>query len=174
MTEAQEQETLEFVKQRNPDYYERLVELREDNPRRYRRAIGSWYLFLQRWKHMSPELRDATIREREAQVRILKTVRQIHATEDPAEKERLREQLNEDVTEHFEAEQKLREQRLAQLIEQINRIRSEMKERSEQREKIVAERVVKWLERRERPERKGPRRGRWRRRPAPETQPTAP
>lgn len=170
ITEEQEQEVLNFLKEHRPEQYERATKLRDDHPRRYRWIIRTWWYFIQKVQHMPPELRDATIRERDAQVRIIKRVREIRRTDDPAKKEKLKQQLRKDVTDHFEAEQTLRKQRLDRLIEQIDRIKSELKERREQREKIVEERVEEWLKR---PVRRGRPRGRRRRPPSPETQPAA-
>ncbi len=170
ITKEQEQAVLDFLKQHRPEEYERAIKLRDDNPRLYRGVIRSWWYFIQKVQHMPPELLDATIRERDAQVQIIKRIREIRRTDDPAKKEKLKQQLRKDVADHFEAEQRLRELRLARLIEQIDRIRSELKERREQREKIVEERVEEWLKR---PVRRGRPRGRRRRAPAPETQPAA-
>jgi ribosomal protein S15P/S13E len=170
ITEEQEQAVLDFLKQHRPGEYEWAIKLPDDDPRRRRVIRTWWYDVIQKVQHMPPKLRDATIRERDAQVRIVKRIREIRRTNDPAEKEKLKQQLRKDVADHFEAEQELREQRLALLIEQIDRIRSELKERREQRDKIVKERVEEWLKR---PVRRGPSRGRRRRPPAPETQPAA-
>ncbi len=158
LTAEQQAKALEFLKETRPEHYERLLTLREDNPRGYHRALRMAHRLMK----LPSELRQARMQMWDARIGIWKRIRQIRAAEDASEKEKLKEQLRRDVAEHFEAEQRQMERRLAHLEEQIGRMRQELKDRQEQREQIISERLERWLERLARPpgprSRRGPKR----------------
>jgi len=145
LTSGEEDEALEFLKANRPEHYQRLLDLKEQDERRYRSALRRMHRFVKRWRQMPPGIREATERERDLQIRIMEAVRKIRHAQNAGEKTSLKKQLEEAVSDHFRAEQTLRAHRLAYLADQIKELRRELAEQSEQREEIIAERVARWM-----------------------------
>lgn len=145
LSEQEQAEVLEFIKTYRPGYYEQLQSMRREHPRRYMRALQGIRRMQRRAKSMPPEMRETMLAERDARMRIVLRIREIRQAQSESEKQQLTSQLRQDVSDHFDAEQQLREQRLAQLAEQLKRLGEELKTRGENREQIVAERVESWL-----------------------------
>jgi len=145
LTAQQEREVLEYLKENREAYYSKLMELKGQDSQRYARAISRMHRFVRKWQRMPEGVRQAINEERELQVRIMALIRQMRQTEAQAERQKLSTELAEVVAQHFEAEQSLRERRLADLANQIKDLRKELDRQRKQRDEIIAERVARWL-----------------------------
>ena len=145
LSKDQERELLAALKEGNPVLYNRLMSLRGRNHRRYRWAAREMWRWYQRWKNMPPEVRDAVIAEQNERIRALKYHREIRRAENDAEKASLTAELREAVVRHFQCERKVHEHRLARLEEHIRRLRAKLAERDRHSDRIVQERMDRWL-----------------------------
>ena len=59
LTAEQETELLAVLKEKRPDFHERLTRLAKEDQRSYRRSLGWAWRWYQRWKRMSPQERAA-------------------------------------------------------------------------------------------------------------------
>ncbi len=146
LTSAQEAETLGYLKEQRPGYHSRILELRKTHPVRYRHTLGRIYPSMKAWKAMPSGLRTANEYVRETQVAIVEMVRTMKLVRDPKEKTGLEKELQERVKTHFEAEQKLRELRLANLEKRIQDLRQELQEQRIKQDQIITERMKIWKE----------------------------
>ena len=115
LTQQQEDELLAFVAKHRPRRHQRLVGLRQSDPRAYRWAMGRMWGWYQRWKTLSEGERKAALKQEQAGLRIWPLVRAYHRTDAAADEQRLTTEIRQAVTQRFEAEQTFQEQRLAQL-----------------------------------------------------------
>jgi hypothetical protein len=141
LTEQQEEELMTTLKDTQPDYYKRLSDLKGSNPSRYRWALKSLWPWYQRFRNAPKEIQKALINEQEAKVEIWRIVRDLGQTKDPAETAKLTTDLKAAVSQQFNAEQVLRENRLNELEQQIKHLREELQQRRDQREQILDQRV---------------------------------
>lgn len=133
-----------MLQRRMPDRYERYVRMRDENPMAYRAALRDLWGWYARWKNASPEVQDAFVGEQLAQTRINQIVRRLAQAGDD-ERQRLLEELRKTVAEHFDAEYRIQQAKLESIEEQIETLRSEMSQRSEQRSALIQERFERWL-----------------------------
>ena len=145
LTDEQTEALLAFLKDRRPDLRERLVGLREKDPRAYRRLLRTTWWWYLRWKDAPADVQNHAIEEEVSRIQIWKLAGAIRKTENEGERKRLAVQLREAVTRNFQAEQKVREYRLKQLAERLKQLRDELKQRSERQETIIGERVERYL-----------------------------
>jgi len=145
LTEEQETELLEFLKERRPSRYEEIIKLSNEDPRRYRFVTAHMWQWYQQWKHMSSEAQDAAIVEHDLRVETYLALSRWHDETDPQQKEKLKGELRTTLERHFEAEQKLRQVQLAELEQRIEDVRQEIQQREQDRTKIVDERLNRML-----------------------------
>jgi hypothetical protein len=146
ITETQEAELLEAIKKNYPARYERMLRLRHEAPRIYRVTLPRLWRWYQGWRNMSEEGREAALQLEQSRLRMFQLMRQIRMAPPGEPRRRAIESLREALREQFEAEQLIREKRLAQLEEELKRIRAEMKERSERQREIIDERLERLME----------------------------
>lgn len=153
LTETQQKELLTALKEARPELHDRLTSLRDDNPAAYQRALARAWRWYQRTRNLSPGARKASIGLAKTRARIWRLVVAIRKAPDSKTKEGLVTELRQAVAEQFDAEQTLRENRLAQLEQEIKQLRLELKERANQRNQLVTERVKRYLKATTRPSR---------------------
>ncbi|NLW86959.1 MAG: hypothetical protein GXY38_08815 [Planctomycetes bacterium] len=137
VTPEQEQELLAWLKERRAEDFDRLTRLRDENPNVYRWAMNrSWNLY-QHYKMLPPEIQQALDAQQKARVRSWRLSRAYISAQDEAQRQEIKTQLLASLGEEFDLEQKLREQRLEQMSEQLERLRAEMAERAAQRQALV-------------------------------------
>lgn len=145
VTPQQEKEILEFLKDTHPDHYRRLVELREKEPVHYQLMLSSIESFQRRMQNTPKEVQDAMIRERNAQMTLVRLTELYNNSQTDAEKAAIRKQLREAVAEQFDAEMQRRRYRLEMMDEQIKRLTAEMAGRIAMRDQLINERVELWI-----------------------------
>ena len=146
LTAEQEAEVLEFLKQRRPEQYQQLIKMRGEDDAGYHRSLRAVEGFLRRWRNLPEKIRESTLRERDARIRALQMVKQFQQAKDPADQARLRGELRQAVAELFEAEQVIREHRLAELEAQIAELRKELESRRARGAQGLDERVEQLLQ----------------------------
>jgi len=154
LTEEQEEELLAAIKKWMPERHARLAALKESNPGRYAAYLAGVWRWYQGFKQMPEDVQKATIARQNAQVRIGVLLERARETESEGERDRLRQQIAKQVAVMFDAEQVEREYRLSRLEQRIQDLRKELKHRSEQREKIIAQRVQQLLSGEHKPDEK--------------------
>jgi len=145
LSKAQEQELLGVLKEKRPEHHKRLMQLRESNRRRYRWMLQMMWRWYQRWKHLPEEIQAATITEIDSKIQVWRLTRELREADSKDDREELLVKLREAVARQFDAEQKIRTHRLAQLEKQLQRARLELRERSEKRSQIIDDLVKRLL-----------------------------
>ncbi|GAG12560.1 unnamed protein product [marine sediment metagenome] len=145
LTKEQEAELLKALKEKLPGRYEALIKLREEKPRAYRWALRGTWRWYQRWKNLPEEVQKAAIVEQAERMQIVRILKAIGEAKDPAEKARLKKDLTESVARQFDAEQKRHRHHLQELKEQIRRLEEELRRRIEDRDKMIQQRLERYL-----------------------------
>lgn len=145
LSAQKEEELLQGLKERMPDLYERLTKLREEDPDKYKAILRAMSQRNRRFVGMPPNVREYAQAEYEARLKIFRLLSAIRETTDETKLSGLKDELRSAVAERFDAEQKGRAERLAALEEQIKRLREDLKQRLASRDKIISERVSRWL-----------------------------
>ena len=151
ITPEQEKQILEFSKEHMKHHYDRLMKLREENERAYRRTLGFLWPRVQSMMSMSPEMRQAHLDENRLRVEIFQTVKDYREAIGPEEKEELKQELQELVARKFDAEQKVREYRLRELEAQLSRLKKQLIQRTAERGKIIEDKIGRLLTKRKLP-----------------------
>jgi len=145
LTKEQETELLNALKEKLPGRYEDLMKLREEKPKAYRWALRGTWRWYQRWKNLPEEVQKAAITEQTERMRIVRILHAIGKAKDPAEKARLRKDLTDSAARLFDAEQERHRHRLQELKDQIRRLEEELRQRTEDRDKMIEQRVERYL-----------------------------
>jgi hypothetical protein len=144
ITDEQERELLDVLKERMPERFTRLQKLKEESPRMYATSMREIWRWYSGWKTAPRDVQDAFVASQQAQIRISQVVRQIESA--PAgERARLRDELRAAVGAEFNADQKIRQYRLGQLQEQLTKLREQMQQRAAQRDRFIDERIDRLL-----------------------------
>jgi len=140
-----EKEMMDTLSRRLPLRHERLIKLKAANSKeydQYRQKMMDWY---KDWRCMPPAVQDTQIREQLLKVRAWQIVDRLRNSPPAHEAQKLRAELREIVSDHFDAEQKMMEHRLTVLEDDINRLHKKLHERSAERERLIQERAEKLL-----------------------------
>ena len=146
LTKEQEEELLAFLAKQRPEYYEHLLELREENPPRYKWAMLGMWRWYKRVQDMPEAERKAYLKVQESRIKALRIVRAIRGEKDQQKVAKLKQQLRQTAAERFEADQVLFEARLVRLEQRVKRLREDLKDRKQRRNEIIDEQVKKMLE----------------------------
>lgn len=145
LSDAQEKELLAVLKDKRPELYERLIHQRRTNRMRYRWVLQMMWRWYQRWKHLPEEIQDAAITVMDSKAQAWRLAREMRKAASEGEKGQLLAKLRGVVAKRFDAEQKVRAHRLAQLERQLKRAREELKARAKRRTKIIDELVERLI-----------------------------
>ena len=145
LTEEQEKEVLEYLKEKRPDLHKQAMEYREEDPDRYSRMIRPMHYFIQGIKGMAPELREAHEIRQSTRLDMWRLARELIETKDDRRKKEIRLQMHEQADKNFDAEQTVRQDRLRQLAEQIKQMQEDLKERARDRETVIVETVERMI-----------------------------
>ena len=89
LTETEEKELLAVLKKRRPEHYERLMQLRDSSPIRYRWMLRTMWRWYQRIKHLPEEIQGAAIAEMDSKVRAWRLAREYRRAASEGQKEQL-------------------------------------------------------------------------------------
>ncbi len=150
LTEAQEKELLAVLKEKRPELYKRLKDMKErdkDTKRLgYRWMVQAMWGWYQKWKNLPKPIQDAWIDEHDAKVEAWRLAQEMRKATSESEKEEIIAKLRTAVAKQFDAEQKVRGYRLTQLEEQLAQAREDLKARAKRRAEVIdelVERVIK-------------------------------
>ncbi len=146
VSKEDEEKLLATLKEKRPEQYERLMQLKKTDERRYRWAIRSlsrWYRALD---DMPEEVRNAEIARYDTRLKIWKLSRQIRETTDAEDKAKLTGEMREAAASLFDAEQVVREYHLQQLEQRVKELKAELTSRKEQRDDIIDQWVKHFVE----------------------------
>lgn len=141
LTDADEDQIIKFVEQHMPQHHQRLLDLRDTNPRRYRMTLRFLWPRVQRLRAMPEATRKAHLREVQIKVQLYKTTRAYQTAESEGEKLQIKQDLRTLLGEQFNLEQTLQAYRLKQLQEQLKRLQEELEHRNANRQKIIDQRL---------------------------------
>jgi hypothetical protein len=139
LNEEEIEEVLDFIQAHWPEYHSRLLDVRENNPRRFRMMIRAAAHRMEQFEGMSEQEREARIRQSKVKVEIYRLSAAYREADNETTKNALREEIRLRVAEAFDLDQKLREYGLARLEAQLRELRKELQSRAERREAIIAE-----------------------------------
>jgi len=141
----QESIVMAWLKTERPRYYKLMRDLKETDPRRYNDRLPVLAKIMRRQRLMSPEMRQATNDERDKQVMVAQIAGRMRRTSEDSARAELEKQLVQAISIHFDAEQARRETQLNELEAQIRELRAELGRMRKDRQKIIAERLQRWL-----------------------------
>jgi len=145
LTEEQEAELLKALKEKLPGRYEALMKLREEKNKGYRWALRGTWRWYERWKNLPEEVQKAAIVEQTERMQIVRILHVVGEAKGPAEKTRLKKDLAQSVARLFDAEQERHRHHLQELKDQIRRLEDELRQRTEDRDKLIEQRVERYL-----------------------------
>jgi hypothetical protein len=147
LTDEQERELLEWLKENRPEHYRRLEEAKTRRPENRRAALAMMWQWYADWKRMPPEVREQAGVVQRSRLQIWRLVRAINRATDRHEAQRLTGELRETVARLVEAEQKVQAYELEQMEKRLAQLRARLEEARKNREKIVEQRVEEAIER---------------------------
>jgi len=139
LTDEQEKAVLDYLQTKRPEIYKQVMGYRETDPHRFQRATRSMWAFISRIKALPEKVGQAYEARQMAYVRMWRLAREFDATKDPAARADLDKQLLEFAQQQFDADQVIRGHRLAELAEQIARMKADLADREKDRPVIVRE-----------------------------------
>lgn len=142
-------------KEKNPEEFERMQKLREEDPQAFRQALQRKLENARRDHGMGPPSGDefghrggpgggnpeGNPRMRETEEQIMKLARDWRAATTEEDKARLRDELASALSKAFDQRESLRAERLAQMEKKLTELRSVMEQRREQRSAIIEKRL---------------------------------
>lgn len=144
VTKETEQQVLKFLKSKKPGLHRQLLRLKEQTPRRYYWLILEQSRWLKRYETMPAEVRQAMLTQYDQRLRILqlrKAAVQARRQKDQQELEKIEQQLEVSVAEHFDAAQTIRKHTLQVLRKRIESIEEEIKSRDRRRKELIEEEI---------------------------------
>ena len=145
ITPEQEQELLANLKANRPEVYEQALELKKSDPEKYRRMLSMYAWSQRRLRALPEDVRQRVQAEMDAKLKVSRLLRDIRATDNEPKRKPLIAKLHQAVADHFDAEHKGREGRLAMLEKQIERLREDLARRVKDRDQIIKDRVEHYL-----------------------------
>ncbi len=145
ISKEEEEKLLKLLKDKRPEQYKRLMQLKKTDERRYRwaiRSLANWYRMLE---DMPEEVRNAEVARYDTRLKIWQLVKQIRKTDDAGKKAELTDELRKATATMFDAEQVIHEYQVKMLEQRVNELRAELKSHKEQRDEIIDQRVNDYL-----------------------------
>ena len=124
---------LQMLKEKHPEEYERLQELRESDPEAFRDEIRKRFrqhVKRRMRKHVGPHNREC-----------MELAKKYHDAENPEEKAALKQQLHDAVKKAFDARVEQQAAMIKRMEERLNKLRNHLATREANRDEICAERV---------------------------------
>jgi hypothetical protein len=149
VTDQDINDVLQFTQQHLPMLHEALQQMRESEPARFRgmcRRLRFEITQLKALKQTDEAAFQKALDEKRLQFLARNLADRLRAAQDPAERDRLRTQLRETVGKLFDAELATREAHIGLLKKKLDDLRAELRQRADQREAIVRNRLEEMLE----------------------------
>lgn len=136
-------ELMEKVRERYPEKYEKLMQLRQDDPGAFRHAMRS----LHHQMMFGDDAKNPEMKQRKEHIRELmgEFKETLDEYRDASEKKQdaIREDLESLVAEIFDAKQEFRRDRLKRVQEKLQDLKVEISERDERRDELIEEFIQK-------------------------------
>jgi hypothetical protein len=132
---AEVAELMEKVKERYPEKWEYLQDLREENPRKFHDSLGKLRHHMMRASE-DPEVQARMKANRELQARFRKAVMEYQEAAEGAQ-DKHREELLKLASEMFDARQAIRARRLAKAKNRIEDLEDEIAQREKKRTELI-------------------------------------
>ena len=145
LTEEQETEVLEHLRKTQPEEYKKILELKESQSRRYRWVIMERYRWYQRYKSMPQDVQKALVQQYEGRVKIARLRAALADRPDPEKTRQLQEEIRQQVTQLFDANQTIRKHYLKELEQRLERFKKEIEQRDARRAELIQEEVAQIL-----------------------------
>ena len=143
LTAGQLERMMAFTKAHAPKIHKHLVKLRQSDTPRARSLLYMVHGLIRPIRSMPPRVRRAAIAVHEANVGLLRPARQARKSKDPAERKRLAASMRVVLVEQFKDRQIVREYDVKRLRKELADLRADVQKRSDDREKIIAERLAR-------------------------------
>lgn len=131
-----------------PEFHARLVEAKDKDPREYRERMDRVAPVIERCdqlrRNKNPGLADLLWETFHLGEECRELARQYHNAPDDRTRTALAGQMREKVSQQVDLELKQRQFELAEFQKKIDKMGKELKEQSDRKEKLVAERVQRW------------------------------
>ena len=148
LTPQQEAELLAAMKRSSPDhYYPHLMAAKKGDPNAYQRSLSWMWRKYVRWRNAPKEIQEQMLAEEKAIREIGELVQAIGRAKDAVTRDRLRVHLIDAVTRKFDAGSGLRNYRLEQFEQRLQKIRKDLDKRKADRDKIIKEEYELWIKR---------------------------
>ncbi|MCD5397508.1 hypothetical protein LR003_01065 [candidate division NPL-UPA2 bacterium] len=147
VTQEEEEKILRYLEENRPEEFERLTRLRERSPSEYRRILGRFgkrirrRRFLEDLKKEDPERYEKVVHIKELERESRQLARKYREINDPEEREIIRANLNNLLSEIFDLRQEERETETKRLERELKRLREKIIRRWENKEAIVNRRL---------------------------------
>lgn len=142
MSEKQSRKVMKFLKKNVPEVHEKIVEIREENPRVARKLLGK---FARAYRHFKkskdPARKKAMIMQMRAQFRIRELVEKYKESEDEKEKKTLRPQIKDGLEKIFDAKLANQEAQLGKMKKRLARMEDRIVKRRKAKKDLIDRRL---------------------------------
>lgn len=126
LTEAQEKELLDFLKQMHSDRLAQLDQLRQTNMAMYNNMARSLYYWMKSIKQAPKHVWQAMITTSESYSRMIRLASQVNAATDPNQKAQLKKDLDDQAASYQDALVVVQEYRIEQLKAQLEALQKKL------------------------------------------------
>jgi len=149
--EAAEPEAMEWLKQYMPEMHKQITEAAAKDPQQGEAMLHKIQPFIAKTRLYPPEVREAAIAYRRLNLAVYRMVREARNAGDARQKEKLTEGVRGLLNEQFEKDQVVREYEITRLERQLARLKEEVQQRANNRDKIIQDMLRRLLEPASRP-----------------------
>jgi hypothetical protein len=142
-------EMLSLVSGLSPEMHARLAETRDKQPREFRERMDRLAPLLERHQALrrseNPGLADLLWESYALGEECRELARRYHSATDETGRAAAAEKLREKVAEQFDLEQRRQQAELAEMEKRLARMRQQLKEQADRKDRTVGERVQRWI-----------------------------
>ncbi len=147
LTDEQIEKLLVRLEKEQPEMHKRLIRLRKENPGAFRGAMTGIDRMARFLDLLPLELQEVFKRQQSEKIELAQILKRYHAEKDEARKKQFSKEVGELTARQFDDDQKMREYRLGQLTKQLAELKTQLAERTANRDSIIAERTKALLHR---------------------------
>jgi hypothetical protein len=138
------QNAMDWLKQNNPEEFNRLTQLKEENPRALRREISK---VLQDYAKEKHPVQYKRMTQNRAHMKKMRELRQQYRSEtDPQKRAEIEQEMRTVLADAFDKKQAARKQELEKLEERIKQFRETLKKNSEKKQATIDARLKDWTQ----------------------------
>jgi len=137
LSDQQQKEMLEAIKRFRPEMYERLMKARQERPGQQAMLMRTMWEWYKGWKEWPEEVQKAAVIGQESRVRIVRIIEAFKGASDKQARATLVDRLRDAIRKRIEADITIQQYQLEQLQKRLERMRQELKERSEKMDQAI-------------------------------------